>query len=179
VTVLYLFIYRDNDWVNSKDPRMRNYTMIINIHWGRLWKEAFVFYFRAVNIFSEAEETHENSGWNVPGLIRSGYVTNVKLKATETQKWLSDYELWMYPHTKTSDYWIIKTTEIKWQKSLCLFRFLLTSLIRTNWERTLVQISESPNYKSTTENMFKEVINRTSRLFLGNATLFSNSGCTS
>jgi hypothetical protein len=33
-----------------------------------------------------------------------------------------------------------------------------TSLIRTNWERTLVQISESPNYRSVTENMLREVI---------------------
>jgi hypothetical protein len=43
-----------------------------------------------------------------------------------------------------------------------------TSLIRTNWERTLFQISESPNYKSATENMFREVIKWTSRVFLGN-----------
>jgi hypothetical protein len=47
-----------------------------------------------------------------------------------------------------------------------------TTLIRTNWERTLVQISESPNYTSATENMFREVIKWTSRVFLGNTTLF-------
>jgi hypothetical protein len=40
-----------------------------------------------------------------------------------------------------------------------------TSLIPTNWERTLVQISESPNYGNATENMFREVIKWTSRLF--------------
>jgi hypothetical protein len=50
--------------------------------------------------------------------------------------------------------------------------FFTTSLIRTNWERTLVQISESPNYRSATENMFREVIKWTSRVFLGNKTLF-------
>jgi hypothetical protein len=33
-----------------------------------------------------------------------------------------------------------------------------TSLIQTNWEKTLVQISESPNYRSDTENMFREVM---------------------
>jgi hypothetical protein len=33
-----------------------------------------------------------------------------------------------------------------------------TSLIQINWERTLVQISERPNYRSATENMFREVV---------------------
>jgi hypothetical protein len=32
------------------------------------------------------------------------------------------------------------------------------SLIWTNWERTLVQISESSHYTSATENMFRKVI---------------------
>jgi hypothetical protein len=49
-----------------------------------------------------------------------------------------------------------------------------TSLIRTNWERTLVQISESPNYGSATEHMFRELIKWTSRVLLGNTTLFWN-----
>jgi hypothetical protein len=31
------------------------------------------------------------------------------------------------------------------------------SLIQTNWEQTLIQISENPNYRSVTENMFREV----------------------
>jgi hypothetical protein len=39
------------------------------------------------------------------------------------------------------------------------------SLLRTNWERTLVQISDSPNYRSATVNMLMEVIKRTSRVF--------------
>jgi hypothetical protein len=38
------------------------------------------------------------------------------------------------------------------------FKYSKISLIRTNWERTLVQISESSNYTSATENMFREVI---------------------
>jgi hypothetical protein len=32
----------------------------------------------------------------------------------------------------------------------CKYNFSKTSLIRTNWERTLVLISESPNYRSDT-----------------------------
>lgn len=47
-----------------------------------------------------------------------------------------------------------------------------TSLIRTNWERTLVLTSESLNYGNPTENMFREVIIWTSGVFLGNTTLF-------
>jgi hypothetical protein len=39
-----------------------------------------------------------------------------------------------------------------------LAKYSKTSLIRTNWERTLVQISESPNYRSAAGNMFREVI---------------------
>jgi hypothetical protein len=39
------------------------------------------------------------------------------------------------------------------------------SVIRTNLEQTLVQISESPNYRSATENMFREVIKLTSPVF--------------
>jgi hypothetical protein len=54
-----------------------------------------------------------------------------------------------------------------------------TSLIRTHWERTLVQISESLNYRSATENMFREVIKWTSRVFLDNATLFQHLDCIS
>jgi hypothetical protein len=49
-----------------------------------------------------------------------------------------------------------------------------TSLIQTNWEGTLVEISESLNYRSATENMFREVLKRTSHVFLSNRTLFSN-----
>jgi hypothetical protein len=33
-----------------------------------------------------------------------------------------------------------------------------TSLIRTNWERTLVQINDSPSCISATENMLREAI---------------------
>jgi hypothetical protein len=40
-----------------------------------------------------------------------------------------------------------------------------TSLIQTNWEQTLVQITESLNYRSVTENMFKEVIRDFTCLF--------------
>jgi hypothetical protein len=61
VTISYLFIYRDNDSFNSKDPRMRNDTMIINISWERLRKEATVFYFRELIRLSEAEATHQYS----------------------------------------------------------------------------------------------------------------------
>jgi hypothetical protein len=43
-----------------------------------------------------------------------------------------------------------------------------TSLIRTNWERTLIQISESPDYRSATKNVFREVIKWTSGILLGN-----------
>jgi hypothetical protein len=45
-------------------------------------------------------------------------------------------------------------------------------VIQTDWEQTLVQISESPNYGNATENMFREVIKWTSHVFLGNAALF-------
>jgi hypothetical protein len=45
-------------------------------------------------------------------------------------------------------------------------------MIRTNWERTLVQISESPNYRSATNNMFEEVVKWISHLSLGNKTLY-------
>jgi hypothetical protein len=58
-------------------------------------------------------------------------------------------------------------------------KYSKTSLIRTNWERTLVQISESPNYRSATENMLREVIKWTSLFFLGNTTLFWNLDCIS
>jgi hypothetical protein len=44
----------------------------------------------------------------------------------------------------------------------------------TNWERTLVQFSESPNCRSATENIFREVIKWTSYVSLGNASLFWN-----
>jgi hypothetical protein len=53
------------------------------------------------------------------------------------------------------------------------------SLIRINLERTLVQISESLNYRSATENIFREVIKWTLRVFLGNTTLFWNLDCIS
>jgi hypothetical protein len=46
-----------------------------------------------------------------------------------------------------------------------------TSLIWTNWGRTLVKISESPNYRSATENVFREVIKWISRRFLGHTIL--------
>jgi hypothetical protein len=58
------------------------------------------------------------------------------------------------------------------EESLIKFKYSNTSLIRTNWERTLVQISQGPNYRSATENMFTEVIKWTSRVILGNTTLF-------
>jgi hypothetical protein len=42
---------------------------------------------------------------------------------------------------------------------LCIsMKYIKTSLIRTNLELTLVEISESPNYRSATENMFREAI---------------------
>jgi hypothetical protein len=47
-------------------------------------------------------------------------------------------------------------------------KYSKTSLIRTNWERILVQISESPNYRTATENKFKEVIKSAWRVLLGN-----------
>jgi N-dimethylarginine dimethylaminohydrolase len=53
------------------------------------------------------------------------------------------------------------------------------SLIQTNWEQNLVQISESPNYISVIENMFKEVIKFTSLVSLGNTTLCWNLDCRS
>jgi hypothetical protein len=53
-----------------------------------------------------------------------------------------------------------------------MLKYSKTSLIQTNRERTLVQISESPNYRSATENMFREVIKWTSCVCLGNTTLF-------
>jgi hypothetical protein len=51
-------------------------------------------------------------------------------------------------------------------------KYSKTSLIQTNWEQTFVQISESPNYRSALENMFREVIKWNSHVFLGNTTLF-------
>jgi hypothetical protein len=42
-----------------------------------------------------------------------------------------------------------------------------TSLIRTNWERTPVQIGEGPNYRSASENMFRDAIKWISHVFLG------------
>jgi hypothetical protein len=54
-----------------------------------------------------------------------------------------------------------------------------TSLIQTNWEQTLVQINENLNDRSTTENMFREVIKYTLRVFLCNTTLYGNSDCLS
>jgi hypothetical protein len=50
-----------------------------------------------------------------------------------------------------------------------------TLLIRTNWERTFVQISESLNHRRVTENMFRKSLKLTSRVLLGNWTLFWNS----
>jgi hypothetical protein len=44
-------------------------------------------------------------------------------------------------------------------------KYSKTSLIRTNWEWDLIQISESTNYISDTEKMFMEVITWTSRVF--------------
>jgi hypothetical protein len=51
-------------------------------------------------------------------------------------------------------------------------KYSKTSLIRTNCERTLVQISESPNSRGVTENMSKEVIKWISRLLLENKFYF-------
>jgi hypothetical protein len=64
-------------------------------------------------------------------------------------------------------------------KFLLDLKYSKNSLIRANWERTLVQISESPNYRSATENMFREVIKWASRVFLGTTTLFGNLDCMS
>jgi hypothetical protein len=47
-----------------------------------------------------------------------------------------------------------------------------TSLMRTNWVRTLVQISESRICRSTTGIMFRETIKWNPRVSLGNKTLF-------
>jgi hypothetical protein len=49
----------------------------------------------------------------------------------------------------------------------------------TNWERTLVQISESPNCRSAIENMFREVLKWTPHVLLGNTTSFWNLDCIS
>jgi hypothetical protein len=49
-----------------------------------------------------------------------------------------------------------------------------TSIIRTNWEQTLVQINESPNYRSATEKTLSEVTKWISLVFLENETLFRN-----
>jgi hypothetical protein len=54
-----------------------------------------------------------------------------------------------------------------------------TSRFRTNWEQILVQISESQNYTSATENMLRKVIKWTSHVFSGNATLLLNLDCIS
>jgi hypothetical protein len=48
-----------------------------------------------------------------------------------------------------------------------------TLLFQTKWEQTIVQISGSLNYRSATESMFRGAIKWTSRVFLGNTTLFS------
>jgi hypothetical protein len=48
-----------------------------------------------------------------------------------------------------------------------------TSLIRTNWVQTLVQISLSPNCKSATENVLREVTKWTSHFSIGNTFSFS------
>jgi hypothetical protein len=58
--------------------------------------------------------------------------------------------------------------------SLTLFisHYSKTSVIRMNWQGTYVQIGGSPNYINGTENLLREVIKWTSRVFLGNTTLF-------
>jgi hypothetical protein len=66
-------------------------------------------------------------------------------------------------------------TDLQSLRSLCLYGMLALwspKFIRTNRERTLVQMSESPNYRSATENMIRKVIKWTLRVFLGNTTLF-------
>jgi hypothetical protein len=60
----------------------------------------------------------------------------------------------------------------KYSKCTNKIQYSKTSLIQNNWERTLVQMSESPNYRSATVNMLREVIKWTSRVFLCNTTLF-------
>jgi hypothetical protein len=57
--------------------------------------------------------------------------------------------------------------------------FRENSLIWTNWEGTIGQRSEGPNYRIATENMFREVIKWTSPICLGNTSLFLNLDCMS
>jgi hypothetical protein len=49
-----------------------------------------------------------------------------------------------------------------------------TSRIRANWKRTLVTNSESHNYNSDTENIFRKITKWTSSVFSGNTTLFGD-----
>jgi hypothetical protein len=47
-----------------------------------------------------------------------------------------------------------------------------TSIIQTNWEQTLVQINEGPNYRRATESQFREVMKWILYALSGNVTLF-------
>jgi hypothetical protein len=60
-----------------------------------------------------------------------------------------------------------------------IYQYSKTSLIWTNWKQILVQISESLNYRSATENMLRELIKWTPRFFPGSTTLFWNLYCIS
>jgi hypothetical protein len=66
-------------------------------------------------------------------------------------------------------------------KSFDFLKYSETSVILTNWDRTLFQISESPNFGNTSVYvlckyacMFMEVMKWTTGLSLGNTTLFWN-----
>jgi hypothetical protein len=58
-------------------------------------------------------------------------------------------------------------TKIVSVESFVMAIYSKTSLIGFNWEQTLAQISESLNYRSATENMFRKVIKWTSCVSLG------------
>jgi hypothetical protein len=58
---------------------------------------------------------------------------------------------------------LVRENKIKYSK---------TSLIQTNLEQILVQISESLNYRSDGASMFREVMKWIMCVFLGNTTLF-------
>jgi hypothetical protein len=45
-------------------------------------------------------------------------------------------------------------------------------ILQSNWDQNLTEISESTNYGSAAEDMFREAVKWTSHVFLGITTLF-------
>jgi hypothetical protein len=62
---------------------------------------------------------------------------------------------------------------------LCVVVLGKTTPILTNWDWTLIEISESPNYRSADEDMFREVIKWISHVILGHPAVLWNLDCVS